>query len=314
MNDTRPRLDRLAVELDITVRRLAWMQRELAGIAAAVPAPPTAPQPAEPLPVPTAPPIPRPAAPTWTPAPRPSAQPRDRSWTVARVLAGGGAVVTSTGVALLLALAAEAGLLGPTVRVGLGAALAAGLVAAAWACHRRGLRVGEMALSATGCAAAYLDVVAVTGIYHWAAHPVGVAAAGLIALGGLVLAARWRSQWLAILVYAPAFVLAPPLAGDGYLLGGFTLVLAAATLPLRRPLQWPVLHLVGAVGTAVTLGTLLVGAGPHDAPAALGAVVAGCVIEIWTASARAVRGGAAPLMLAAGLIGVVPLFAAPATA
>ena len=59
-----------------------------------------------------------------------------------------------------------------------------------------------MALVATGAAAAYLDVVAVTSGYGWVAPGVGLVLAGLVALGGLHLARRWGSELLAVLIVA----------------------------------------------------------------------------------------------------------------
>ncbi|MDF0531933.1 DUF2339 domain-containing protein, partial [Tsukamurella sp. 8J] len=235
--------------------------------------------------------------------------------TTARVLAAGGAIVTLIGVALLLALAAQAGLLGPAVRVGLGGTLAVALTGAAlWSSTRPGGRVGAVALGATGAAAGYLDVVAATGIYGWLPPAVGLVLAGAIALGGLALAARWRSEWFGILVLAPLYVLAPALADDGYLLGAFTLVLAAATVPIGRPRRWPWLHLVCSVGTAVTLGTLLIAATAAEAPAAVAAALAAGLVGLWAAADPEVRAGNRTPVLAGGLIGLLPLLAAPVSA
>ncbi|WP_019202418.1 DUF2339 domain-containing protein, partial [Tsukamurella sp. 1534] len=260
MTATDPRIARLAGELDITVRRLQWMQAELADVAraGAAPAPPLARFPARTVPAPPS--VPAPLVPPAQPGP-----PAAPVFTVARVLAGTGVLVTLIGVAFLLVLAAQAGLLGPAVRVGLGTALAGGLLGGALWLHRRpGGRTGAQALAATGVAAAYLDTVAVTGVYHWV-HPVaGLAIAGLIALGGLALAARWRSQWLGVALFAPTYLLAPSLADDAYLLGGFTLVLAVASIAVRRPAAWPWLHVVRSAGTAATFAVLAAAAGPAD--------------------------------------------------
>lgn len=311
---TDPRLARLATELDITVQRLQWMQTQLGALqrTAAAPVLMTT---AAPRPQPQTQPQRRPAPPRPFPAPAtvpvPPRPARPPVFTVARVLAGAGVLVTLIGVALLLVLAAQAGLLGPAVRVGLGTALAAGLLGAALVLRRRpGGRVGSTALAATGIAAAYLDTVAVTGIYEWVPPAVGLVASGLIALGGLALAMRWRSQWLGIALYAPVLVLAPPLADDGHLLGGFTLILAIASIGVARPAAWPWLHVVRSAGTSVILAVLALAAGPADALPALGATVLGAVVGLLAAADPEARAGRSRPLVAAGLVSSVPVLLA----
>ena len=63
-----------------------------------------------------------------------------------------------------------------------------------WLYARPGGRVGAIALAATGIAAAYMDVIAVTTIYDWVPAPVGLAIAAVIGGGGLTLARRWDSR------------------------------------------------------------------------------------------------------------------------
>lgn len=315
---TDARLARLATELDITVRRLQWMQAELGAmrrpVAAPVlisqaqrpaPAPKTGPTPQQ-RPVPPPPPMPFPA-----PAPARPVPTRPPVFTVARVLAGAGVLVTLIGIALLLVLAAQAGLLGPAVRVGLGTALAAGLLGAALSLHRRpGGRVGSIALAATGVAAAYLDTVAVTGIYEWVPPVMGLTLSGLIALGGLALAQRWRSQWLGIALYAPVYLLAPPLADNAYLLGGFTLILAIASIGVCRPAAWPWLHVVRSAGTSLTLAALALGAGSSDALPILGATVLGAVVGLLAAADPEARAGRSWALVAAGIVSSAPVLLA----
>lgn len=313
-----PRIARLATELDITVRRLQWMQAELGAMQRPVAAPvlitqaqrpvqaprPQAQPQAQPRPVPPPPPVPFPALAPARPA-------RPPVFTVARVLAGAGVLVTLIGVALLLVLAAQAGLLGPAVRVGLGTALAAGLLGAALWLHRRpGGRIGSAALAATGIAAAYLDTVAVTGIYEWVPPVVGLTLSGLIALGGLALAQRWRSQWLGIALYAPVYLLAPPLAGNAYLLGGFTLILAIASIGVSRPAAWPWLHVVRSAGTSLTLAVLALAAGPSDALPILGATVLGAVVGLLAAADPDARAGRSWALVAAGIVSSAPVLLA----
>ena len=152
-----------------------------------------------------------------------------------RVLAIAGAVITLAGVAMLLVLAAQRGWFGPASRVGAGAALAAVL---AWlgvrggeADRRAGRSAGSapVATVATGAAAAYLDVVAVTSGYGWLPPAAGLVLAGLVALGGLHLARRWGSELLAVLLVVGAAVLAPVVArGGGWVVAAFLGVLCVA--------------------------------------------------------------------------------------
>ncbi|NMD57490.1 DUF2339 domain-containing protein, partial [Tsukamurella columbiensis] len=203
------------------------------------------------------------------------------------------------------------GLLGPAVRVGLGTALAAGLLGAAlWLHGRPGGRIGSAALAATGIAAAYLDTVAVTGIYGWVPPVVGLTLSGLIALGGLALAMRWRSQWLGIALYAPVQLLAPPLADNAYLLGGFTLILAIASIGVSRPAAWPRLHVVRSAGTSLTLAVLTLAAGPADALPILGATVLGAVVGLLAAADPEARAGRSWALVAAGIVSSAPVLLA----
>ena len=152
--------------------------------------------------------------------------------------------MTLIGVVLLLVLAAQAGILRPEIRVGAGALLAGALVGVAARLHARpGGRVGAIALAATGVAAAYIDVIAVTTIYHWVSAPVGLAIAAVIGGGGLTLARRWDSQHLGLLVLVPLIVLAP-IVTDGItlLLIAFMLAISAASLLVQLGKDWIWLH------------------------------------------------------------------------
>lgn len=336
MTATESRIARLAAELDVTVRRLQWMQVELGRIATDVrsPLPPTS-QPPRPVASPAPGPAPVAAA-AWPPPPgsaqtmfpqpvpaqsmpsrltlpgAPQPTPSGASpFTVGRVLAGAGVFVTLVGVALLLVLAAQAGLLGPAVRVGLGGALAVGLFGGAlWMHQRPGGSVGANALAATAVAAAYLDIVAITGIYHWVHPAAGLAVSGLIALGGLALASRWNSQWLGIAVFAPIYLLAPPLAESGYLLGGFVVILAIASIGVRRPADWQWLHLIRSVGTSATLVVLAALAGPTEALPALGAAVLAAMVGLLAAADPAARSARAWPLVWGGVTAALPVLAA----
>ncbi|BDX32484.1 hypothetical protein TUM20985_30310 [Mycobacterium antarcticum] len=194
--------------------------------------------------------------PQFQPPPQP---PRSEGW-IGKALAVAGVLVTLVGVALLLVLAAQAGLLRPEFRVLAGAALAGGLVAAAWRLRRRpGGRVGSIALAATGVAAAYIDVIAVTTIYRWVSPPAGLVIAAIVAVSGLLLARRWDSEHFGLLVLVPMLGLGPVVA-DGVtpLLVGFMLALSAAAVPIQVGRDWLGLHAARMAVATLPLGVALV--------------------------------------------------------
>jgi uncharacterized membrane protein len=206
---------------------------------------------AQPVAQPLAPPVAQPVAQPVSPV-----APRSDGW-IGKALAVAGVAVTLVGVALLLVLAAQAGILRPEFRVFAGAALAAVLVGvAARLVNRPGGRVGAIALAATGIAAAYIDVIAVTTIYHWVSAPVGLLIAAAVAVAGLMLSRRWDSEHLGLLVLVPMIGLAPVVAdGVTLLLVGFMLALSAASVPIQLGRDWIGMH---AARVAVSTLPLLV--------------------------------------------------------
>jgi len=202
---------------------------------------------------PVAPPVMAPVGPPMPPVPAVvSVAPRSDGW-IGKALAVAGVAVTLVGVVLLLVLAAQAGILRPEIRVGAGALLAGTLVGVAfWLYRRPGGRIGAIALSATGIAAAYIDVIAVTTIYDWVPGAVGLALAAVVAGGGLTLARLWNSEQLALLVLIPLLALGPIVVGGiTLLLVGFMLALSAATLPVQLGKDWLGMH-----GARMAVGTL----------------------------------------------------------
>ena len=142
----------------------------------------------------------------------PAPEPANESGWIGKLLAVAGVAVTLVGVVLLLVLAAKAGLLRPEIRVAGGMALSIALVGVGVRLRGRpGGRIGAIALAATGIAAAYLDVIAITTIYHWVPAPVGLVMAAIVGAAGLTLARRWDSEDLGLLVLVPLIGLAPVL-------------------------------------------------------------------------------------------------------
>lgn len=286
-------LSRLSGECAALSDRLTAMAGELtelqSAFGVAVPAQPATPPPVLPQPAVPQPAMPYPAQPVaaypaaqypsrregWAPptvayqpfpstpsAPKPPRPDRGSGW-VGKLLAVAGVGVTLIGVALLLVLAAQAGILRPEIRVIGGAVLAGALVAGAIRFNRRpGGRTGAIALAATGVAAAYLDVIAVCTIYGWIPAPVALLLAFGLAGAGMVLARRWDSQALGLLVLIPLTVLAP-IVTDGLDLRliGFMLIASAASLPFQLAKNWG--WIFAARTVAVTLPLLAGLAGVH---------------------------------------------------
>jgi uncharacterized membrane protein len=249
---------------------------------------------------------PRPPVPP--PPPRPA---RSEGW-IGKVLAVAGVAVTLIGVVLLLVLAAQAGILRPEIRVAAGAALAAALVGVAvWLYARSGGRVGAIALAATGVAAAYMDVIAVTTIYDWVPAPVGLALAAVIGGGGLTLARRWDAQHLGLLVLVPLIGLAPVVTdGITLLLVGFMLALSAASLPVQLGKDWIWLHAARVAAATLPLLVALVAVHVDDGEDLwlAGACGIGAVLAIVGALILLPRTGnrvAMALLTAAGVLPVL---------
>lgn len=227
-----------------------------------------------------------------------------REGLISRLLALAGVGVTLIGVVMMLVLAAQAGLLQPWVRVAGGALLAAALVAAgSRVADRPGGRVGGVALAATGLAAAFLDVVAVTTRYHWVPTSIGLVLAGIVTVGGMWLALRWTSQALAVIVVVAAALTGSMVSAllDLQLVGFLVLLQAggAATDRLRR---WSVLTVVRTVPVACALVTLaLIEA--DGVPLRWSVLVTAVLVAVigLTAGVLAARTGAHPVATAASV-------------
>ncbi len=178
-----------------------------------------------------------------------------REGAISRVLSAVGAGVLLIGVTFLLVLAIQHGYFGPVPRVVVSAVVAGLLILIGLVVHRRQPgNAGAVALLATGVAGGYLDVVAVTTIYAWVPLWAGLLMAGALASLGLVLARRWNSQLVAVLVVAGVVVLAPVIGGDELWMSSAFLVLVsvgAGLVHLDR--SWPVLHAVRIAPTALVL-------------------------------------------------------------
>jgi uncharacterized membrane protein len=265
-----------------------------------------------------------PGTPQWRPPTgAPPAAPRwwQREGAVTRALGIAGAVVTLLGVAMLLVLAAQRGWFGPVPRVLAGAALAAGLVVVGVRARRRdeaeGRRTaGPVAITGTGYAAAYLDLVAVTAVYGWAPPSVGLLVAGALALSGVLLARRWDSELLAVITVGGAALLGP-VVGDGPdpLVAAFLVVLALAAWLPARDRRWPVLTAVRLLPAVLLLLAGVVDS-PPDSVGLVSLLVLGVVLAAATAGTSVVAARLHPtdLTVTAGLVATaLPVLAAFAT-
>jgi uncharacterized membrane protein len=258
----------------------------------------------------------QPAAQLPPPAPAGApARPHSDGW-IGKVLAVAGVAVTLVGVVLLLVLAAQAGFLRPEFRVTAGAILAVALVGTGWWLNSRpGGRVGAIALAATGIAAAYMDVIAVTTIYGWVTAPVGLTLAAVVAGGGLTLARRWDSEHLGLLVLVPLIGLGPVVTdGITLLLVGFMLALSAATLPVQLGKDWTGMHAARVAAATLPLLIALVvvpRASGHAAwlAGACGIAAALAIVSALILLPRSSRPVATALLTAAGTLPVLAVSA-----
>ena len=122
-----------------------------------------------------------------------------------------------------------------------------------------------------------MDVIAVTTIYGWVPAPIGLVIAAVIGGGGLMLARRWDSQHLGLLVLVPLIVLAP-IVTDGItmLLIAFMLAISAASLLVQLGKDWVWLHAARITAPTFPLLIALVAAHIGDGNAAW--LAGGCAI------------------------------------
>jgi uncharacterized membrane protein len=269
-----------------------------------------------------APPPPRPTPPQPMRLAPPAAPAAESGW-IGKLLAVAGVAVTLVGVVLLLVLAAHAGLLRPEIRVAGGTALSIALVGIAVRLRGRpGGRIGAIALAATGIAAAYLDVIAITTIYGWVPAPAGLIIAALVGGASLALARRWDSEHLGLLVLVPLIGLAPVITNAvNLLLVGFMLALSAAALPAQLCNDWTSMLAARVAAVSVPLLVALIGTGAHDNPSLIGgacgvaallAIASGLVLVPTTTNpaALAVLTASGTLPVLASAIGVNHVLAA----
>jgi uncharacterized membrane protein len=202
-----------------------------------------------------------------------------------RLLAWVGGAVTLLGVVLFLVLAVQRGWLGPLPRVLVGAALGCALIGVGlWAHRSPNGRTGAFALAATGIAALYLDAVAATALYDFLPEAGGLAVGLVVAVGGLLLAARWDSVALGTAVVVGCAVCAPVIThGFTPELVTFLLMVQIATTPVQLRKTWPAIAL--AAGSAPLVASVVSTAQYDKAEAVTNAVVAVAALVVGVALA-----------------------------
>jgi uncharacterized membrane protein len=286
-------LARLAAELDFIGRRLQVVSQELQHAQVVGPAPSFV-QTSMPMPAPFQPPAamppPMPPAPMPMPMyvpPPPLPERLGREDAGSKVVAWVGGSVTLLGIVLLMVLAVQRGWLGPEPRVFVGGGLGLALIAGGlWAHRNPAGRSGAYALAATGIAVLYLDIAAATSLYGLMPQWSGLLVALLVAGGGLLLAARWDAQFIAIWVILGSAVCDPVLThGFTPLLVAFLIVLQIGAMLAQLLRSWPALALVAGIPPVLaSLVTTVVSAGPGDhlqtAGVALAATVVGVAVAV----------------------------------
>nr|WP_245192190.1 DUF2339 domain-containing protein [Amycolatopsis azurea] len=240
----------------------------------------------------------------YQPAPKVSLAERlSKEGAGSRLLAWVGGAVTLLGVVLFLVLAIQRGWLGPLPRVIGGAVLGAALVGIGLRLHRNPAgRTGAFALAATGIGALYLDAIAATTMYEYLPAYAGLALGLLIAVGGLLLAVRWKSSLLAAAVVLGCVVCAPIIT-QGFTpeLVAFLLVVQVASTPVQLRQSWPSVAVAAGIPPLVAsvFSTAFTGFGGSTAntAAALAAGAVGLVLALIVTLKRA--GDAAALALLA---------------
>ncbi|AGM10317.1 DUF2339 domain-containing protein [Amycolatopsis keratiniphila] len=220
-----------------------------------------------------------------------------------RLLAWIGGAVTLLGIVLFLVLAIQRGWFGPMPRVIGGAVLGAALVGIGLRLHRTPAgRTGAFALAATGIGALYLDAIAATTMYEYLPAYAGLAIGLLIAVGGLLLAVRWKSSLLATAVVLGCVICAPIITqGFTPQLVAFLLVVQVASTPVQLRQSWPSVAVASGIPPLVAsvFSTAFAGPGGSTANTAAALAVSGVGLSLALIVTAKRSGDAAALTLLA---------------
>lgn len=185
------------------------------------------------------------------------AKPR-RQVTVAEIFSIFGSAITLIGVAFVLVLPQD-GVVGTVARTVIGTVLAGAAIGTAIWQHRKDPKnIGAQALMATGVASAFLCIIAVTVLFvgpdghGMVPELAGFGLAGLTSVGGVWIARRWKSEWLAILAILGSLLLAPYVVRQSFVWClAFMVVMTVVTAAFQRGLAWVGLMAARIIPTSV---------------------------------------------------------------
>lgn len=244
----------------------------------------------------------QPPQPPYQPVPRVTlAEKLSKEGAGSRLLAWVGGAVTLLGIVLLLVLAIQRGWFGPMPRVIGGAVLGLALVGIGLRLHRTPAgRTGAFALAATGIATLYLDTIAATTMYEYLPAFAGLAGGLLIAVGGLLLAVRWKSSLLGMAVVLGCVVCAPLITwGFTPELVAFLLMVQLASTPVQLRQSWPSVAVAAGVPPLVAsvFSTAFTGLGGSTANTAAALTAGGIGLALALVVTHRRPGDAAALAL-----------------
>ena len=225
--------------------------------------PPIAPRPTMPQPTTPQPTAPRPTTPP-PPMPMVSAQGRkSRPWwqnerTVTRILAGTGAFITLAGIAFLVALAIQNGILGPLGRVILAFIIAVALFGTgAWIHSSQRSNPGVNALLFSSYLTAAITFSSLTYILDWWPTQLQLLAQVVLLVSFLAVSRKWEKHLFSIILLIPGFMMLSFDTRDSWPLVASAVVVVAA-LVLARARDWPWLQLLapGLYAAAVWIQSL----------------------------------------------------------
>jgi uncharacterized membrane protein len=191
--------------------------------------------------------IPAPAQPTLT-------MQELSEWLGARALALAGGFVTLLGIVFFFVLAVNRGWIGPTGRIGLGAAASAVVFLAGFELRRRyGETYSALAAAAAGIAGGYATLLAAGALYDMVPDYAALVIAASIAALGTFTALRWRAEIIAGLGLIGATLV--PLAvvaqnGLSALGTAFVAFMLAATAIVSLRERWNRLLVAGMIASA----------------------------------------------------------------
>ncbi|OFT51711.1 hypothetical protein HMPREF3155_04775 [Corynebacterium sp. HMSC06D04] len=257
-------------------------------------------------------------------APRPRT-PRDREKTLISAVAIGGTVITLAGVAFLVGLAIQAGLLGPVGRVVLAYIVAAALLGAGWWFRDKAAPAGATALVATSLFAALATTFLVVTWLGWWPVWLGAVLMALIYGGFVGYAHRFRQgsftqEWMAagagIAALSYPSAVAPAHVGGAMLVVVIPLVTATYSVLCRSERMAEVLRAIAGIGLAVGMMEVAVRSTPFSLPSLWIAIacsllaIAAVALVVYFPTAKAEFGFAFLGLFAPGFLLFTALFRA----